>query len=396
MPRGLPTPGLPSVAAGDLLGAARRRRGPGAGGSRRGAERCPAVRRPRRLPRSTPTRSCSPPAWPTSAPACSVASGWPAACPRRRPCCDARGRTQMAGIAAAVLSLVVIVAIAPVALGAARAVLSAIVVNAVWKLMDFAALRRYARVRRNDIVAAVGRRRGRAGLRPAVRPAARGGRVGAGPGLPVEPGRRRGDGQGAAREGRVGQHPRTTRSGRRSPGSWCSASTRRSSGSPRRRSTTSSSPRSRLRPALRALVLDMEATNQMDTTSADVLADLLGELRKRDIDLYLVRVMWPVRRVLRRSGLMDELGEDHLWHSISQGVREARRAHGLKHLPATAGAARRSRRGAARRGHGGGRAHRCTQSGSRPPDRHRRRSGRLKAHRASVASYALFKRLRRL
>ena len=44
--------------------------------------------------------------------------------------------------------------------------------------------------------------------------------------------------------------------------------------------------------------------------------------------------MWPVRQALRRSGLMAELGEDHLWHSISQGVREARRAHGLKHLPA--------------------------------------------------------------
>jgi sulfate permease, SulP family len=91
-------------------------------------------------------------------------------------------------------------------------------------------------------------------------------------------------------------------------------------------------------PDTRALVLDMEATNQMDTTSADMLAELLGELRQRDIDLYLVRVMWPVRRLLRRSGLMDELGEDHLWHSISQGVRKARRAHGLKHLPATAGA----------------------------------------------------------
>jgi sulfate permease, SulP family len=36
---------------------------------------------------------------------------------------------------------------------------------------------------------------------------------------------------------------------------------------------------------------------------------------------------------------MTELGEDHLWHSISQGVREARRAHGLKHLPATGGIA---------------------------------------------------------
>ena len=83
----------------------------------------------------------------------------------------------------------------------------------------------------------------------------------------------------------------------------------------------------------------MEATNQMDTTSADALADLLGELRERGIDLYLVRVMWPVRQALRRSGLIAELGEDHLWHSISQGVREARRAHGLKHIPASAGIA---------------------------------------------------------
>jgi SulP family sulfate permease len=49
--------------------------------------------------------------------------------------------------------------------------------------------------------------------------------------------------------------------------------------------------------------------------------------------------MWPVRKVLRRSGLTAELGEDHLWHSISQGVREARRAHGVKHIPATGGIA---------------------------------------------------------
>ena len=86
-------------------------------------------------------------------------------------------------------------------------------------------------------------------------------------------------------------------------------------------------------PGTRALVLDLEATNQMDTTSADALADLLGELRERDIDLYLVRVMWPVRKALRRSGLIAELGEDHLWHSISQGVREARHAHGLEQHP---------------------------------------------------------------
>ena len=33
----------------------------------------------------------------------------------------------------------------------------------------------------------------------------------------------------------------------------------------------------------------------------------------------------------------DTAWEDHLWHSISQGVREARRTHGLKHLAAQAG-----------------------------------------------------------
>ena len=72
----------------------------------------------------------------------------------------------------------------------------------------------------------------------------------------------------------------------------------------------------------------------MDTTSADALADLRAALLRRDVDLFLVRVMWPVRQALRRSGLIAELGEDHLWHSISQGVREARRVHGLLDLPA--------------------------------------------------------------
>ena len=68
---------------------------------------------------------------------------------------DARGRTQLTGLAAAGLAVVVIAAIAPALSVLPRAVLSAIVVNAVWKLMDFPALGRYARVRRNDIVAAV-------------------------------------------------------------------------------------------------------------------------------------------------------------------------------------------------------------------------------------------------
>jgi anti-anti-sigma factor len=73
------------------------------------------------------------------------------------------------------------------------------------------------------------------------------------------------------------------------------------------------------------VVLDLEATNQIDTTSADTLAALLADLRARGVDLMLVRVFYAVRRVLRRSGFEETLGPDRMWHSISQGVRAARK-----------------------------------------------------------------------
>jgi MFS superfamily sulfate permease-like transporter len=81
--------------------------------------------------------------------------------------------------------------------------------------------------------------------------------------------------------------------------------------------------------APKALVLDLESTDQLETTSADMLSALRHELAERGVDLYLVRVRWPVRRLLARCGLREALGEDHLWHNVAQGVREARRQHQL-------------------------------------------------------------------
>jgi MFS superfamily sulfate permease-like transporter len=77
---------------------------------------------------------------------------------------------------------------------------------------------------------------------------------------------------------------------------------------------------------LRSVVLDLEATNQMDTTTAERLSGLLTSLRGRGVDLHLVRVFGNVREVLGRSGFLDELGPDHVWHSISAGVKCARKA----------------------------------------------------------------------
>jgi SulP family sulfate permease len=86
------------------------------------------------------------------------------------------------------------------------------------------------------------------------------------------------------------------------------------------------------RPGTRALVLDLEATTQLDTTSADVLTHLAAQLEKREVNLYLARVLHRVNTVLQRSGFGDVVGPDRFWHSISQCVRAARRDTG----PATA------------------------------------------------------------
>ena len=335
VPRGLPTPGLPTVASGDLVqlvtaGAALALVGLAEGLS---AARLFAGRGDYRIDADQELVASG-----AANVACGLFGGLGVAgsLSKTAAVSDARGRTQVAGLVAAVLAVVVIVAIAPALSVLPRAVLSAIVVNAVWKLMDFPALGRYARVRRNDIVAAVVAAVGVLAFGPlyGLLLAVAGSVLGL-----------------VFRSSRVdvevmGKVPHEK-------AAW--GSTRNHD----ERSTypgvlvlridvpifwvTAAPVHDRVlalvdaAPGIRALVLDVEATNQMDTTSADALADLLASLRQRDVDLYLVRVMWPVRGALRRSGLLADLGEDHLWHSISQGVREARHAHGLVDLPARDG-----------------------------------------------------------
>jgi MFS superfamily sulfate permease-like transporter len=85
---------------------------------------------------------------------------------------------------------------------------------------------------------------------------------------------------------------------------------------------------------VRVVLLDLEATSQLDTTSIDALELLLKRLRDRGIDLYLVRVFYQARQKLARAGFIDRLGEERMWHSISAGVRAAREAaelHGGAH-----------------------------------------------------------------
>jgi high affinity sulfate transporter 1 len=243
---------------------------------------------------------------------------------------QAGGRSQVAGLTSAGFVIVVLVAFTWFFADLPRAVLSAIVVAAVWELMDVAAMRRYAWIRTADLVAAVVGALGVVlfgplsglGIAIAVSLLAIIYRASF-PHIEVL-GKIKSE---KAAWGRVRKHPdRQPVPGivvvrLDAPLFWVNAT----------------AIENRLLDELdrwagtRALILDLEATTRLDTTSVDVLEDLVDELNRRDITLYLARVLHPVNRVLQRSGFLALLGDDHSWHSISQCVRAARKDMGLAH-----------------------------------------------------------------
>ena len=244
------------------------------------------------------------------------------------------GQTQVTGLMTAVIVLLVIVLLAELLAPLPRAVLSAIVIQAVWGLMDTAALKRYRWIRRNDFISAIAAMIGVLlfgplyGLLIAIGQALLGlvyrfsridldvmGRV------PDE----------KAAWGSIRNHPeRRTYDGivvvrLDAPLFWANAS------------DACDGVLARVQEAgddVRAVLLDLEATTQLDTTSIDALELLLQRLQDRGIDLYLVRVFYQARQTLARAEFIERLGEERMWHSISAGVRAARKAaelHGRAH-----------------------------------------------------------------
>ena len=72
----------------------------------------------------------------------------------------------------------------------------------------------------------------------------------------------------------------------------------------------------------RAVVLDMGANgDRLDITGAQMLSALLRELHAARVDVALVEMRLPVVEMARRSGLLETLGEDRVFHTIQEAVR---------------------------------------------------------------------------
>ena len=73
-------------------------------------------------------------------------------------------------------------------------------------------------------------------------------------------------------------------------------------------------------PPPRAVLLDLEMSNDLDVPSADALADLHEELEQIGARLLLSRVHAEVRDMLNRSGVAARIGADHIYRRNSDAV----------------------------------------------------------------------------
>jgi MFS superfamily sulfate permease-like transporter len=71
----------------------------------------------------------------------------------------------------------------------------------------------------------------------------------------------------------------------------------------------------------RAVILNASAWYEIDVTSSDVLKGLVTELHGKGIDVYMAEVHVPVLDYGRRTGLLESIGEDHVFPTVDLAVR---------------------------------------------------------------------------
>jgi high affinity sulfate transporter 1 len=75
-------------------------------------------------------------------------------------------------------------------------------------------------------------------------------------------------------------------------------------------------------PPPEAVVLDLSATADLDIATIDMFGELIAFLRDRGIALRLAQVRGTVRDRMRRSGLMDSIGEAQVYLALVAAVEE--------------------------------------------------------------------------
>jgi high affinity sulfate transporter 1 len=80
-------------------------------------------------------------------------------------------------------------------------------------------------------------------------------------------------------------------------------------------------------PGLRTTILDLEMTNELDVPSAEMLADLFEELEGREVQLIIAGIHAPVREMIDRSGVTEQIGATNVYPTVLEAVLAYAQAH---------------------------------------------------------------------
>jgi MFS superfamily sulfate permease-like transporter len=88
-----------------------------------------------------------------------------------------------------------------------------------------------------------------------------------------------------------------------------------------------------------AVILDFSPNGNLDITSSEKLDELVTTLRSAGIEFALAEMRKPAREAARRSGVLETIGEDHVFHTIDEGVSALSPRSGAYAAPAPTGGA---------------------------------------------------------
>jgi high affinity sulfate transporter 1 len=83
-------------------------------------------------------------------------------------------------------------------------------------------------------------------------------------------------------------------------------------------------------PPIRWVVVAAEPITDVDSTAADALLELLGELQFQEVVLAFAEMKGPVKDRLRRYGLYDQVGSEHFFPTVGTAVDGYLRTTGLE------------------------------------------------------------------
>ena len=73
------------------------------------------------------------------------------------------------------------------------------------------------------------------------------------------------------------------------------------------------------------VIIDASAMDEIDFTTTEMLAQLIGQLRTKGIEVYLAEVHAPVLEGIDRAGLLDEMGgREHVFATVDMAVNRIR------------------------------------------------------------------------